>query len=99
MKLITVTEPIVPAGEKEIDATRELYRPVAIRTSLLFFCISDLALIDPMYQYSLTWYVDLFVRGIAASEKSDDVSVRGNILNDYFTLSLYENICQISTYI
>ena len=80
--------------EKEIDATRELYRPVAIRTSLLFFCISDLALIDPMYQYSLTWYVDLFVRGIAASEKSDDVSVRGNILNDYFTLSLYENICR-----
>ena len=40
--------------EKEIDATRELYRPVAIRASLLFFCISDLALMDPMYQYSLT---------------------------------------------
>lgn len=41
--------------ERAIDETRELYRPVANRASLLFFCISDLALVDPMYQYSLTW--------------------------------------------
>ena len=80
--------------EKEIDATRELYRPVAIRASLLFFCISDLALMDPMYQYSLTWYIDLFVRGIEASESSEDIEVRGKNLNDYFTLSLYNNICR-----
>jgi dynein heavy chain len=36
--------------EKQIDETRELYRPVAVRASLLFFCISDLAAVDPMYQ-------------------------------------------------
>jgi dynein heavy chain, axonemal len=35
--------------EKEIDSTRESFRPVAYRASLLFFCIFDLALIDPMY--------------------------------------------------
>jgi len=39
--------------EKEIDRTRELYRPVAYRASVLFFTIIDLAVIDPMYQYSL----------------------------------------------
>ena len=53
--------------EKSIDATREEYRPVAIRASLLFFCIADLGVVDPMYQYSLTWFIDLFVRGIAAA--------------------------------
>jgi len=37
------------ATEKEIDTTRELYRPVAYRASLLFFAIVDLAAIDPMY--------------------------------------------------
>jgi dynein heavy chain, axonemal len=42
--------------EKEIDTTRESFRPVAYRASLLFFCIFDLALIDPMYQYSLQWF-------------------------------------------
>lgn len=39
--------------EKEIDVTREGFRPVAYRASLLFFCIVDLNTIDPMYQYSL----------------------------------------------
>lgn len=34
--------------EKEIDATRELYRPVAFRGSILFFVISDLCTVDPM---------------------------------------------------
>lgn len=35
--------------EVEIDKTRELYRPVAYRASVLFFTIIDLAAIDPMY--------------------------------------------------
>lgn len=39
--------------EAEIDRSRESYRPVAYRASLLFFCIIDLSTIDPMYQYSL----------------------------------------------
>lgn len=42
--------------EKEIDSTRELYRPVAVRASLLFFTISDLAAIDPMYQVTSLKY-------------------------------------------
>ena len=35
--------------EAEIETAREEYRPVALRTSGLFFCIQDLAFIDPMY--------------------------------------------------
>jgi len=35
--------------EKVIDQTRETYRPVAYRASVLFFTIIDLAVIDPMY--------------------------------------------------
>lgn len=57
------------ATEREIDATRELYRPVALRASLLFFAISDLALVDPMYQYSLAWFISLFVRWVHAQEQ------------------------------
>jgi dynein heavy chain len=46
--------------EDQIDETREGYRSVAYRASILFFCIIDLAGIDPMYQYSLQWFVNLF---------------------------------------
>lgn len=35
--------------EIEIDKTREVYRPVAYRASVLFFTIIDLSAIDPMY--------------------------------------------------
>lgn len=48
--------------EKEIDSTREQYRDVAYRASLLFFCIADLSGIDSMYQYSLSWFVELFIK-------------------------------------
>jgi len=35
--------------EIEIDKAREGYRPVAYRISLLYFCILELSVIDPMY--------------------------------------------------
>ena len=91
-----ITEKVAEAEatEKDIDATREKYRPVATRASVLFFCISDLALVDPMYQYSLSWFISLFVRATEDAEKDDDVDARIEILNAFFTYSLYANICR-----
>eukprot|EP00744_Colponema_vietnamica_P000902 GILI01001554.1.p1 GENE.GILI01001554.1~~GILI01001554.1.p1 ORF type:complete len:2075 (+),score=684.51 GILI01001554.1:415-6225(+) len=80
--------------EKEIDAARESYRPVAFRSSLLFFCIVDLSTIDPMYQYSLQWFSNLFSMGIENAPSSSDLNQRLLNLNDYFTYSLYENVCR-----
>jgi dynein heavy chain len=53
------------ATEKQIDIARQSYIPVAERTSILFFCVADLAACDPMYQNSLAWFINLFtaVRG------------------------------------
>lgn len=53
---------IATATEKEIDETRNGYKPVATHSSILFFCISDLANIEPMYQYSLTWFINLYLQ-------------------------------------
>jgi len=40
------------------------YRPIAKHSSILFFSIADLPNIDPMYQYSLTWFVNLYIMSI-----------------------------------
>ena len=63
------------ATELEIDQTRNGYRPVATHASILFFCISDLANIEPMYQYSLVWFINLYIQSIANSNKSTNLTV------------------------
>jgi dynein heavy chain len=53
--------------EQRIDAAREVYRTCAVRASMCFFVINDLSLVDPMYQFSLAAYVELFKNSISAS--------------------------------
>lgn len=57
--------------EKEIDETRERYRPVAYRGAIMYFCIRDFNVVDPMYQYSLQWFTNLFVQASDASERGE----------------------------
>ncbi|AWP03287.1 putative dynein heavy chain 1 axonemal [Scophthalmus maximus] len=80
--------------EKDIDATRLEYVPVAVRTQILFFCVSDLSNVDPMYQYSLEWFLRIFLSSIANSERADSVKARIININDFFTFSLYSNVCR-----
>uniref|UniRef100_A0A3Q3XJC7 Dynein axonemal heavy chain 3 n=1 Tax=Mola mola TaxID=94237 RepID=A0A3Q3XJC7_MOLML len=70
------------------------YRPVAEHSSILFFCISELANIEPMYQYSLTWFINLYLFSIAESVKSDNLAERINNIVEHFTLSIYKNVCR-----
>lgn len=79
---------------QEILVQSELYRPVAKRASLLYFVTADLGNVDPMYQYSLPWFTLLFVRGIAAAKPAPELDDRIVNLNEYFTYSIYQNICR-----
>uniref|UniRef100_A0A8B9L8A4 Dynein, axonemal, heavy chain 1 n=1 Tax=Astyanax mexicanus TaxID=7994 RepID=A0A8B9L8A4_ASTMX len=72
--------------EQDIDATRLEYVPVAVRTQILFFCVSDLSNVDPMYQYSLEWFLGIFL--------ADTLEQRIININEYFTFSLYSNVCR-----
>nr|WAW84833.1 axonemal dynein heavy chain reconstructed 1 [Halisarca dujardinii] len=91
---ISAKQEIASATEKEIDNARNGYKPVAVHSSILFFCISDLANIEPMYQYSLTWFINLFIQSIADSDKCEELAGRIEALNNHFTGSIYRNVCR-----
>ena len=59
---ISAKQEVATATEVKIDNVRNGYKPVATHSSILFFCISDLANIDPMYQYSLNWFINLYLQ-------------------------------------
>jgi dynein heavy chain len=91
---IAAKQVIADATSKKLDEIREGYKPVAYRSSILFFCIAAMANIDPMYQYSLSWYVNLFMRSIDEAEISRDLRERlGHIINQN-TISVYRNVCR-----
>ncbi|KAJ1537343.1 Dynein heavy chain 2, axonemal, partial [Nowakowskiella sp. JEL0078] len=80
--------------EKQIDTAREGYRPCAQRASILYFVLNDLSTVDPMYQFSLESYVDLYDKSIAKSKRHDDLNERIASLNEFHTYAVYKNTCR-----
>ena len=80
--------------EKMIEETRQKYYCVAKRGSIIFFVIADMSLIDPMYQYSLSYFNKLFNSCIDKSEKQNQLKKRLNILQNNITFWIYSNICR-----
>ncbi|KAK3803952.1 hypothetical protein RRG08_059815 [Elysia crispata] len=91
---ISKKQAIAEETEKKIDEARLGYKPIAIHSTVLFFSIADLAHIDPMYQYSLTWFINLFGMSIEHADRSEILEERLNNLHHHFTYLLYSNVCR-----
>ena len=75
---------------KKIETASAEYRPVSVRAALLYFVLNDLALVDPMYQFSLDAYNELFLISIAKAPKSDSLQDRIRNLNEFHTYAVYK---------
>eukprot|EP01029_Cantina_marsupialis_P005820 TRINITY_DN1630_c1_g4_i2.p1 TRINITY_DN1630_c1_g4~~TRINITY_DN1630_c1_g4_i2.p1 ORF type:complete len:1526 (+),score=559.26 TRINITY_DN1630_c1_g4_i2:3370-7947(+) len=95
---VTQSLKISQETEIKIDAAREGYRPVSTRAALLYFVLNDLSNVDPMYQFSLDAYVELFVNSIEASRsktgEQGELSVRIGSINEYHQYEVYKYVCR-----
>ncbi|XP_026666919.1 dynein heavy chain 6, axonemal [Ceratina calcarata] len=80
------------ATEQKISEAREKYRSVANRGSVLYFIVADLANIDPMYQFSLKYFNQIFNVVIETTEKEDNLQKRLQSLISEITLAVYTNV-------
>lgn len=60
----------------------------------MYFVVALLAEVDPMYQYSLKYFNQLFNTCIEQSEKSDDLQKRLSILLKNTTITVYNNVAR-----
>jgi len=59
--------------------------------------MNDMGRIDPMYQFSLDAYIELFNNSIDKSLKHPKLDERINFLNDYHTFAVYQYvICSVT---
>ncbi|KAJ8415860.1 hypothetical protein AAFF_G00404170 [Aldrovandia affinis] len=76
-------------NETKINEAREFYRPAAERASLLYFIISDLRNINPMYQFSLKTFNGVFHKAIERADKAEEVTERVVNLTESVTYSVF----------
>lgn len=78
---------------KDIEVLRDGYRPVAKRGAILFFVLADMAVVNAMYQYSLTSYLEVFAYSLRKA-MPDVMLMRRlkNIINS-LTKNVYDYGC------
>ncbi|ESN90843.1 hypothetical protein HELRODRAFT_194633 [Helobdella robusta] len=80
------------ATEEKISLSREKYRVVATRGSIMYFVVANMAEVDNMYQFSLKYFKNLFCNTLLTSAKSKDLDVRLSILLRGTLLDVYRNV-------
>lgn len=77
--------------KKKLLNTRNFYKKAANRASNLFFCVTDLGNIEPMYQFSLDWFIQLYQTAIDQEPKTKETRVADVIR--IFTGILFQRVC------
>ncbi|XP_063719575.1 dynein axonemal heavy chain 3-like [Symsagittifera roscoffensis] len=91
---LQVKETTSEETQESISQVRNKYIPVSVHSALMFFVSTSLTSIDPMYQFSLDFYIKLFVQTLEKTNQKNNLEKRMHFLNRDFTFSLYQNVCR-----
>ena len=82
------------ATKIELENFRQSYKQVATHSATIYYSITDLPNVDPMYQFSLSWYINLYTYSIENASKSKHIVKRLKFLIDAVTHNLFTNVCR-----
>ena len=81
------------ATERRINSAREIYSVVASRASSLFFSTVDMAKLQPIYQFSLNWFMWNCTQILRIPSDTSDENKRVGMMMGLMTKHLFNKVC------
>jgi dynein heavy chain len=78
---------------QEVELSRDGYRPVAQCGAVLFFVLAELSTINPMYEYSLNAFLEVFVSSLHKSKPDPVLQKRLSKIKDTLKYAVYNYAC------
>jgi len=75
----------------KIELARSQFQTVARRVAVLYFCIESLVKLENIYQYSLEWYTELYMKALEGSYDMEHKE-KLKLYKSKFTYLLFSNI-------
>ncbi|KAI8916282.1 dynein heavy chain and region D6 of dynein motor-domain-containing protein [Gorgonomyces haynaldii] len=77
----------------EVEISRDAYRPAARCGAVLFFVLAQLSTINPMYEYSLNAFLEVFIASLHKSKPDTSLQKRLGKIMDTLKYAVYNYAC------